>query len=63
MTQMTVIKLGNKKKSYKSIKEAAKAAGLSYITMYMRLRAGMTVSQAMKQPVRKYVKREQQIAA
>ena len=49
---------GNKKKVYKSIRLAAQAAGVPYITLYMRLRMGMTVSQAMKTPVRKYTKQK-----
>lgn len=51
---MTVIKLGKKKKSYKSIKEAAEAVGLSYMVYYMRLRAGKNPAQALKAPVRPY---------
>lgn len=53
---MVTIKLGNKKKSYKSIRLLAEDAGVKYITLYMRLRAGMTPAQAIKQPVRKYKK-------
>ena len=52
------ISLGNKKRTFKSIKLAAKESGMNYITLYMRLRAGMTLAQAMKQPVRKYEKQE-----
>jgi hypothetical protein len=48
------ISLGNKKKSFKSIKLAADQSGIKYVTLYMRIRAGMTLAQAMKQPVRKY---------
>jgi len=55
---MTIIKLGNKKKSYKSIKEAAQAAGVSYMVFYMRLRAGKPVAQALKAPVRPYVRKQ-----
>lgn len=53
---MVTIKLGNKKKAYRSIKLAAEAAGIKYITAYMRLRAGMPVAKALKSPVRKYSK-------
>lgn len=56
---MVTIKLGNKKKSFKSIRLAAEAAGMPYITLYMRLRAGMTPSQAIKTPVREYNKRKE----
>lgn len=50
--------MGNKKKSYRSIKLAAEAAGVPYITFYLRLRMGKTVAQAMREPVRKYQKQE-----
>lgn len=55
---MKLVNTGNKKKSYKSIRLAAKAAGVPYITLYMRLRMGMSVNQAMKTPVRKYTKQK-----
>lgn len=51
---MVTLSLGNKKKSYRSIKLAAKAAGMPYITLYMRLRAGDKPATAVKKPVRKY---------
>lgn len=54
---MVTIKLGNKKKSFKSIRLAAEAAGMNYISFYMRLRAGMPPAKAMNAPVRKYVKK------
>lgn len=53
-----VVSTGNKKKVYKSIRLAAEAAGVPYMTFYMRLRMGMPATQAMKKPVRKYVKKE-----
>lgn len=53
---MVTISLGNKKRSYKSIKMAADAAGVKYITLYMRLRAGEKAATAVKKPVRKYEK-------
>lgn len=53
---MKLVSTGSKKKSYKSIKLAAAAAGVSYMTFYMRLRAGVKPAKAAKQPVRKYVK-------
>ena len=59
MEQMTMnaISLGKKKKSFKSIKQLADAAGVSYITMYMRLRMGTKPATAMKKPVRQYIKK------
>lgn len=56
---MVTIKLGNKKKSFKSIRLAAEAAGMPYMTFYMRLRASVPVAKAMKQPVRKYNKKQE----
>lgn len=55
---MVTLSLGNKKRTYKSIKLAAEAAGVKYITLYMRLRAGDKVATAMNKPVRKYEKVE-----
>lgn len=55
---MVTIKMGNKKKSFKSIRLAAEAAGMPYMTLYMRLRAGVKPVTAMKKPVRKYQKQE-----
>ena len=57
---MNAINLGNKKRKFKSIKELADAAGVSYITMYMRLRMGTKPATAMKRPVRPYMKKAQQ---
>ena len=54
---MNAINLGNKKKTYKSIKEYAAAAGIGYMTAYMRLRMGTKPATAMKKPVRQYVKK------
>ena len=56
------ISLGTKKKSYKSIMEAAKTVAAKtgepvdrvYIRMYMRMRSGKKVVTAMKQAPRKY---------
>lgn len=59
---MTFITLGKKKKSFSSIKEAAQAAGMPYITYYQRLRAGMTPKAAMKKPVRAYTRRSETVA-
>ena len=51
-----MVSFGNKKKAYRSIKLAAKAAGVPYMTFYLRLRMGKTPAQATKIPVRKYIK-------
>ena len=61
------ISLGTKKKSFKSIMEAAKVVAASsgepvsrvYIRMWKRLHSGQKVCSAMKQAPRKYVRREQ----
>lgn len=53
---MKLVNTGTKKKSYKSIRLAAEAAGVPYMTFYMRLRMGMPAQKAMKKPVRKYQK-------
>lgn len=53
------ISTGAKKKVHKSIKLAAAAAGIPYMTFYMRIRMGLPVAKAMNKPVRKYVKKEQ----
>lgn len=55
---MKSITTGSKKKVFKSIKLAAAAAGVPYMTFYMRIRMGTPVGQAMKKPVRKYQKKE-----
>lgn len=55
---MVTISLGNKKRTYRSIKLAAEAAGMNYITLYMRLRAGDKPATAVKKAVRKYEKQE-----
>lgn len=52
------ISMGNKKAVHKSIRIAAEKAGVPYMTLYMRLRMGMPVAQAVKKPVRKYTKVE-----
>lgn len=43
--------------TFKSIRAAAEAAGVPYMTFYQRIRAGKTPSQAAHQKVRKYTKR------
>ena len=55
---MKLVSTGSKKKAYKSIRLAAEAAGVPYITLYMRLRMGMNANQAMKKPVRVYKRKE-----
>ena len=56
---MVTIEMGNKKRKFKSIKEAAEASGINYITLYMRLRAGDKPATAIKKPVRKYNKKQE----
>lgn len=53
---MVIVKLGNKKRTYKSIKLAAEAAGMPYMTLYMRLRAGDKPAIAVSKKVRVYTK-------
>ncbi len=55
---MKNVSTGTKKKSYKSIRLAAEAAGVPYMTFYMRLRMGMPAQKAMKKPVRVYNRKE-----
>ena len=51
---MKLVSIGTKKKSYRSIRLAAEAAGVPYMTYYMRLRFGNKPAEAAKKPVRKY---------
>lgn len=53
-TMANSVSLGVKKKSFKSIRLAAEAAGIPYMTFYMRIRMGVKVTEAMKKPVRGY---------
>lgn len=58
---MITISLGTKKKSFRSIKLAAEAAGVPYITFYMRIRngaggLGWKAGKAFNKPVRVYNK-------
>lgn len=55
---MKMVSMGSKKKVYKSIRLAAEAAGMSYMTFYMRMRAGVKPAMAANKPVRKYQKQE-----
>jgi hypothetical protein len=50
------ISMGTKKRTFKSIKLAAAEFNIKYITLYMRIRAGVPLSKAVKVPVRKYTK-------
>lgn len=59
------VSLGSKKKVYRSIRLAAEAAGVPYMTFYMRLRAeekqgglGWKASTAFNKKVRKYERKE-----
>lgn len=54
---MVTLSLGNKKKTFPSIKAAAQETGIPYMTLYLRLRMGMRPSEAIKKPVRKYSKK------
>lgn len=54
-----VVSFGPKKKAFKSIRLAAAAHNIPYITLYMRIRMGMPLAKAVKQPVRKYQKQEE----
>lgn len=56
---MKTVSMGTKKKQYASIKLAAKAAGVPYMTYYMRLRFGVKPAEAAKKPVRKYERKDQ----
>ena len=51
---MVTVDLGNKKRKFRSIKAAADAMGVPYMTLYMRLRFGVKPATAVKRPVRKY---------
>ena len=54
---MVTISMGNKKKQFRSIKEAAEYVGMPYLTLYMRLRFGEKAASAMQRPIRKYRRR------
>lgn len=49
---MVMVDLGNKKRKFRSVKEAAAATGIPYMTLYMRLRFGVKPATAVKKPVR-----------
>ena len=48
--------IDGKDRKFKSIREAATASGMNYITLYQRLRIGMKPTTAAKVKVRKYQK-------
>ena len=54
---MVTVDLGNKKRKFRSIKEAAEVTGVPYMTLYMRLRFGVKPRTAVTKPVRKYTKK------
>lgn len=48
---------------FESIKAMAEAHNIPYMTLYMRVRAGMSVSQACHKKVRKYTKQTEVVEA
>lgn len=54
---MVTLSLGNKKKTFPSIKAAAQETGIPYMTLYMRLRMGLKPTKALTKPVRTYKRR------
>jgi hypothetical protein len=56
-SKMVTLSLGNKKKTYPSIKAAALETGIPYMTLYMRLRMGLNAKKALTKPVRTYNKK------
>ena len=53
------LKLGTKKKTYASIREASEASGIPYLTLWMRVnKLNWPIARAIKAPVRQYNKRE-----
>lgn len=56
MSNKVTVRTKTGKKTFKNLKAAAKAAGMPYMTFYMRVRAGMPASTALKLPVRGYRK-------
>lgn len=54
MSNKITVRTKQGKKTFKNLKAAAKAAGMPYMTFYMRVRAGLPVSTAFKAPVREY---------
>jgi hypothetical protein len=62
ITEMNVVSLGPKKKAFKSIRLAAEAAGVPYMTYYMRLRMGDKPATAASKPVRAYSRKVKELA-
>lgn len=52
------LSMGTKKRTFKSVKEASDVTGIPYMTLYMRLRAGMKPVTAANRKVRAYRKSE-----
>jgi len=50
------VTINGKRMQFKSLRQLAKIAEMPYITLYQRIRAGMTPAEAVKQPVRQYRK-------
>lgn len=55
---MVTLSMGNKKRTFRSIREASTELGISYMTLYMRLRAGWKAPTAATKKVRGYRKRK-----
>lgn len=55
MTPITVFKARGQRENYDSFAAAATAAGIPYMTYYMRLRNGWTAAEASTTPVRGYL--------
>lgn len=51
---MVTLSLGNKKRTFRSIKEAADANNIPYMRLYMRLRFGVKPATAVRRPGRQY---------
>ena len=60
---MKQVSMGSKKKVFKSIRLAAEAAGVPYMTFYMRLYGGKKPATAFSKPVRAYVKKQVEVTA
>lgn len=54
---MVTLSMGNKKHTFRSIKQAADELAIPYMTLYMRLRAGWKAPTAATKKVRGYRKR------
>jgi hypothetical protein len=55
---MVTLSLGTKKRTFKSIKEAADFYKIDYMVFYMRLRMGLNPQTALRKPVRAYRRRQ-----